>query len=202
MLTITISTRAAALLLIAAAAAVALYATDALGSGDVPDEVLQGDINCDGAVDFQDGLGALQHEAGLPVDQNEPCFAPGSVAAIPGPPGPQGEHGVTGPPGPQGDQGAPGLSLWATVLGDGSLLGGTATGSIRTETGEFHVTFAEDVSDCAATASPGQGPPGATVFPLSIASIFRGTNDNTIRVLIHSPTGDRLPSAFNLIVAC
>ena len=101
MLTITISARAAALLL-AAAAFLTLYATDALGSGDVPQEVLQGDINCDGVVDFQDGLGALQYEAGLPVDQNEPCFAPGSVAAIPGPQGPADRRGSRGCRDPKG----------------------------------------------------------------------------------------------------
>jgi hypothetical protein len=117
MITITISARAAALLL-AAAALLTLYATDALGSGDVPDEVLQGDINCDGLVDFQDGLGALRHEAGLPVPQNEPCFAPGSVAAIPGPQGPEGPPGPQGPEGsegPQGPAGNPGISGYELV---------------------------------------------------------------------------------------
>jgi hypothetical protein len=122
MLTITISARTGALLIIAAAATLlSLYATDARGSGGVPDQVILGDINCDGLVDEQDALGALLYTQDLPVDQNEPCFAPASVAAIPGPQGPAGTQGE------QGDPGTPGVS-GLEVVEESFNTSGTATG--------------------------------------------------------------------------
>ena len=183
MLTITISARAAALLL-AAAALLTLYATDALGSGDAPDEVLQGDINCDGLVDFRDGLGALQYEAGLPVDQNEPCFAPGSVAAIPGP------------------QGEPGVSLYALVNSAGTLISGTAVSATSPSTGEYEVTFTEDVSGCAAAASSGSvGSASGTTSTTAVASLNK-SGANTVVVFFVNLQATPIATSFHLIVAC
>ena len=210
MLTITISTRAAALLAAAALAAIALalYATDAFGSGDVPQEVLQGDINCDGVVDFQDGLGALRHEAGLDVDQNEPCFAPGSVAAIPGPAGPQGEQGLPGPAGPAGP---PGPTLYAVVNSDGDLQLGSAI-SATTATGGFGtfylVTFDRDVTTCAATAANGMAAgsenQGGIQLNAVLHAIGTGSPDpSQVTVAFRDvDSGNFVETGFHLIVAC
>ena len=64
-----------------------------------PEEIIQGDVDCDGDVDPVDSLKELRHDAGLPVAQNDPCPDIGTTAAIPGPPGP------AGPPGPPGISG-------------------------------------------------------------------------------------------------
>ena len=198
MLTITISARAAALLL-SAAALLPLYATDALGSGDVPDEVLQGDINCDGLVDFQDGLGALRYEAGLPVDQNEPCFAPGSVAAIPGPPGPQG---------PVGTQGPPGVNLYANVTIDGAVRHGNAVDATRISTGGYVVTFPQDVTTCAPIVTVGGAHPtnavsAAFTFGTAHVNSF-GAEPEEVSVSLFTRNDDTSPvdSEFHLIVVC
>ena len=215
MLTITISARAAALLL-AATALLALYATDALGSGDLPDEVLQGDINCDGLVDFQDGLGALRHEAGLPVDQNEPCFAPGSVAAIPGPQGPQGEQGlpgaqgfqgppgpqgVQGPPGPQGVQGPPGITYFAAVTASGFLAYGAADLALRQGVGLYTVTFESDITSCAFVAGPGLVSNVGPANHNATIGAYVGDNDNVVNVRPRA-SGAAVDTSFHLIVAC
>jgi hypothetical protein len=51
------------------------------------EEVIQGDVDCDGDVDSVDALGGLRHIADLSVSQSEPCPDIGTTAAIPGPPG-------------------------------------------------------------------------------------------------------------------
>jgi hypothetical protein len=70
--------------------------------------ILLGDVNCDGAVDAKDALADLRFVGGLEVDQTEPCPDIGTLAAIPGPQGPQGEQGPPGPQGSPGEQGSPG----------------------------------------------------------------------------------------------
>ena len=52
-----------------------------------PEEMIQGDVDCDGDVDAVDALKGLRHVASLPVTQNDPCPDVGTTAAIPGPPG-------------------------------------------------------------------------------------------------------------------
>ena len=69
-----------------------------------PEEIIQGDVDCDGDVDAVDALKELRHVAALPVAQNDPCPDVGTAAAIPGP---------TGPPGPPGP---PGISGYEGVL--------------------------------------------------------------------------------------
>jgi hypothetical protein len=58
-----------------------------------PAEIIQGDVDCSGAVDAVDALKDLQHVAALAVEQNDPCPDVGTAAAIPGPPGPPGISG-------------------------------------------------------------------------------------------------------------
>ena len=57
------------------------------------EEIIQGDVDCDGDVDTVDALQELRHVAALPAAQNDPCPGIGTTAAIPGPPGPPGVSG-------------------------------------------------------------------------------------------------------------
>ena len=96
-------------------------AEGAIGPGGI-ESILQGDINCDGVVDGHDTLGGLRFLGGLDVQQTEPCPDIGTLAAIPGPAGPQGEPGPPGPTGLQGEQGPagpPGLSDFERVISVG-----------------------------------------------------------------------------------
>jgi hypothetical protein len=46
--------------------------------------ILQGDIDCDGLVNPVDALKDLRYDAGLSIDQNEPCPDVGSVLGVGG----------------------------------------------------------------------------------------------------------------------
>ena len=202
MLTITISARAVVLAaLFALAGLSAVYATDALGSGDNPDSILQGDINCDGVVDAHDALGDLFYVGGLELDQNEPCPDIGTLAAIPGPQGPQGDQG---PPGPAGE---PGITLFASVYSDGTVAFGNATGAERIDAGVYSVSFAQDVSQCAAVASSGLRPdePGPLFRADATVSTgsFSTSEDNEVIVGVYVDSlGMTVDGSFFLIVAC
>jgi len=199
MLSIALSTRAVAIvtLAIALTAALALLASDAFGSADTPDQVVLGDINCDGLVDQIDALGALRYKLGFEVEQQQPCFDVGSVAAIPGP------SGIPGPRGPAA------ISLFANVLADGSLLGGSATGAVRISAGRYTVTFDTDVSHCAPIANAGITGSLGTFGSLAVAKTFVGGvsfDANQVSVTFHQPTAagdpDPMDNDFHLIVAC
>ena len=60
------------------------------------EEIIQGDVDCDGDVDAVDALQDLRHVALLPVTQDDSCPEIGTTAAIPGPPGPPGPPGISG----------------------------------------------------------------------------------------------------------
>ena len=202
MLTITVSARAAALTLIGSAALLAagLYAPGVLGSGAVPDQVYQGDINCDEVVDQFDALGVLQYVAGLDVDQQEPCFGPGSIAAIPGPQGPKGDQGD---PGPEN-------VLHASINADGDIQAGDALGSAIDQFGQYRVTFGRDITSCAATVAPGSSFGGPNPIGFSTVALVHvvhagQSNDETVVVAFRDQT-EALPTFvqtdFHLIVAC
>jgi hypothetical protein len=57
------------------------------------EELLQGDVDCDGDVDAVDALNDLRFVAALGVDGVEGCPSIGEVAVIQGPPGPPGPAG-------------------------------------------------------------------------------------------------------------
>ena len=70
-----------------------LGATAASSEGEPagePEEIIQGDADCDGDVDAVDALKDLEYVAALAVAQNDSCPAVGTAAAIQGPPGPPG----------------------------------------------------------------------------------------------------------------
>ena len=83
----------------------ALAVSAASGADEAPDEIIQGDLNCDGSVNATDTLVSLRHAGGLAVEQTEPCPDVGTLAAIPGPEGPEGPQGPAGPAGPAGISG-------------------------------------------------------------------------------------------------
>ena len=58
--------------------------------------LIQGDVDCGTNVTPVDSLKVLRHDAGLSVQQDEPCPDIGTLAAIPGPAGPQGPEGAPG----------------------------------------------------------------------------------------------------------
>jgi hypothetical protein len=170
-----------------------------MGSSDVPDQVVQGDINCDGIVDAQDALGALRHAGGLPVDQQQPCFAPGAIAAIPGP---------SGVPGPSGAPGPAGINLFANISASGAVLSGSATGATVIGEGGYLVTFDRDVSSCAALAVAGPTGQGDAATDNAVASVAVGVQDRPpqeVNVFFSVPSNPQLEGRFtdfHLIVAC
>jgi hypothetical protein len=196
---ITISTRLIALITIPLAVALAFWASDALGSSDTPDEVVLGDINCDGLVNERDALGALRHTLGFEVAQEDPCFEVGSVAAIPGP---SGQPGPSGAPGPSGVPGPAGITLFANVTGDGTLEDGNATDVTRTFEGVYVVEFAQNVNHCAATANVGATEDGL-FWPTAIAAVNVAPNaNNVVRVGFQSSDAMGHDTDFHLIVVC
>lgn len=72
-----------------------------------------------------------------------------------GPQGPAGPQGAQGIQGVKGDPGAPATRLWARVLGNGTLNGGSGVTNVaRTAAGRYTITFNQDVSACAWVAMP------------------------------------------------
>lgn len=84
-------------------------------------------------------------------------FKPGQLRGGPAgsgrAPGPQGPAGPQGAPGPQG---ASATNLFAVVNDDGTVASSSGvTGVSNSNAGFYQVTFARDVSGCAATTTPG-----------------------------------------------
>jgi hypothetical protein len=182
MLTITITPRATLLTALLAFGVIsAFFATEASGTGDAPSEVVQGDINCDNVVDAEDALGALRHTAGLPVDQNDPCFAPGDVAAIPGPPG---------------------ITQFAHVSSGAEVEAGTATDAELSTTGLYYVTFPVQVTSCVAVANPGPFGDGSYRPRASAVVSIPSSVSNTISVEFYVPDGSTADTDFHVILVC
>jgi hypothetical protein len=165
-----------------------------VGPGGVT-SVLQGDINCDGVVNAQDALGDLRYVGGLEVQQTEPCPDVGTLAAIPGPAGPQGEQGLPG------EQGPPGLTLFAHVNGDGVLEAGTAVSASKDGTGQFVVTFGQSILECVAVATVGRLGSGSFLIDEHVSASIPGPTDQDVfvRAFAGSAPSD---TDFHLIVAC
>ena len=84
-----------------------IEAEGAISPGGV-EGLIQGDVDCGKNVSPVDSLKVLRHDAGLSVQQDEPCPDIGTV--IPAGEGPPGPQGPAGPQGEQGPQGAPGIT--------------------------------------------------------------------------------------------
>jgi len=110
-----------------------------------------------------------------------------------------GPTGVTGPSGPTGPAG---LSLFAVVNADGTLVHGTATGAAKNVSGDYTVTFGQDVSACAATADPGSFPGSAiSTEATAVVEVGSPSSDKVTVELIADPIG-LVSTPFFLIVAC
>ncbi len=96
-------------------------------------------------------------------------------------------------------------ALFANVKQDGSLLSGTALAAVRRGTGDYRVTFGQDVRNCAAVATSGPSPG----FELAVLSVFGFTqvgvslSPNEVEVRLFESTGSiNVDTSFHLIVSC
>jgi hypothetical protein len=131
-----------------------------------------------------------------------------------GPAGPKGEKGDKGDAGPAGPQGVPGpagpagsgSTFIANVSESGTLFpGGDAVTAVRTAQGEYVVTFATDVSQCASTGSAGTNGFGTTQLNGVLTTQHSATTPTVVNVSIVDANNTPLEfadSSFHLIVAC
>jgi hypothetical protein len=104
-----------------------------------------------------------QHGApGLPGPKGDagPAGPKGDTGAT-GATGDAGSQGPAGPPGPQGSAGPAGPAgagaLWALVRSDGQVqAGSTGVTATQIKTGEYRITFPQDVSHCGLSLSASQ----------------------------------------------
>jgi hypothetical protein len=106
-----------------------------------------------------------------------------------------------------GPTGAAGLSLFANIDEDGTLLSGTATGATKIGTGHYIVTFGRDVTACAPVATSGKVPGSDDGIPLATFLLHNDdtANPNDVEVYLIVPyqgTALSASAAFHLVVAC
>jgi hypothetical protein len=118
--------------------------------------------------------------------------------------GPTGAKGPTGARGPTGPTGPSGISLFADVNSNGTLVHGTATSALRLATGVYRLTFGRAVDTCAAVGNAG----GFQGFDSSVTGAVANAETNTSTTLnVNMETwagGVPTPvdTAFRLVVAC
>jgi hypothetical protein len=125
-----------------------------------------------------------------------------------GPPGPPGATGATGPAGPAGTPGT-GVSLWAVVPTAGDVLTRSkgALGVTRPGTGNYVVTFNQDVSNCAYLANAQSDGAATTFSPLrrgSAEAVQVDGEPTQVRVLITTSDSSQTTANrdFTLVVTC
>jgi hypothetical protein len=134
-------------------------------------------------------------ELALNWNQTGPTGATGATGA-------NGATGAAGATGATGATGPAGLSLFAVVNSDGTLVHGTATGAVKNVTGDYTVTFGQDVSSCAATANPGSFPgSGISAESSALVEIGFPSSDQVTVELLEAPIG-LVSTPFFLTVAC
>ena len=115
-----------------------------------------------------------------------------------GPVGPEGTPGPVGPVGPVGPSGGAALSRWAVVSSGGTLIRGSGVTN-ATAIGEilavYHVTFADDVSECAYVASLDTSPGFASTAAL-------GSDPRIVVVRTFDADGISSFLPFHLVLAC
>ena len=117
--------------------------------------------------------------------------------------GPQGPTGPAGPAGPQGEQGPAGAALFANVTLAGVLTNGTAVSASRLSTGLYAVTFAQDVGQCTAVATPGSTGAGVSLLD-AWPNTAVNTSSTTVQIRFNRPGAPVTPvdTDFHLIVVC
>jgi hypothetical protein len=124
------------------------------------------------------------------------------------PPGPAGPAGPAGPTGPKGDTGATGPSgadatnLWAVVLSNGTLSRGQgASSSSRLTTGQYEVTFGQNISGCSFQGTLGQPGDGFAGFGEISLAVLSGTT-NAVFIGTADSAGAFADRGFHLAVFC
>jgi hypothetical protein len=131
----------------------------------------------------------------LPIDFKTPPKGPR------GPAGPAGPAGSAGPAGPAGPAGASATALWAVVDIAGALARNKGVASSqKLGTGDYLVTFNQDVSGCSYVASIG-GPTTSNV-PGEISPAQRTGVAAAVEVETYSSAGANADRAFYLAVFC
>ena len=132
-------------------------------------------------------------------------FKPGQLPQ--GPRGADGAPGKDGLPGKDGKDGKDGTRLWAVVTAAGSLsrsglAGISAAHQGASGSGSYHVTFPQDVSQCAWIAGIGSPVPGTQSGTVEVEGVAGQPNQvfvGTFRAPGDPPGDDR---AFHLAVFC
>jgi hypothetical protein len=159
------------------------------------------------------GGSALAAGGGLHGARSEakPALAPAACHCRRGPRGPrglrgpEGAQGSQGATGPQGPAGASTPIIYAVVDADGTLAHGTALSISHTVSGEYTVTFGQNVDNCAVVAAPGaHRTTGQPAIPAGFANASTEGNTVTVITRVVSPPGIMQPTdrSFHLIVMC
>ena len=123
-------------------------------------------------------------------------FKPGQIPA-----GARGPAGAAGPAGPAGAAGAAATALWAQLDAAGSLVRNKgAASSQKLGTGDYLVTFNQDVTGCTYQATLGGPTTGLTSGEVSAAQ--RTAIAAGVRVFTLSSAGANADKAFSLAVFC
>src|SRR5262245_46661639 len=134
----------------------------------------------------------------LPIDFKTPPKGPRGPA---GPAGPAGSAGAAGPAGPAGPAGAAATAPWASVDAAGSLVRNKGVASAqKLGTGDYLVTFNQDVTGCVYQATIGG--PTTGLFPGQITAAQRVNIAAGVRVITQTSAGVQADIPFFLSVFC
>lgn len=127
-------------------------------------------------------------------------FKPGQlkegVQGIQGLKGDKGEPGDDGADGTNGTDGTDATALWAVINSNGTTIRGShITSSAFLTTGQYEVTFDQDVSECAFVVTPFETPNGQAIAG-------HPANANAVFVRTSSSAGSDQSMPFTLAVFC
>ena len=151
-------------------------------------------------------VGTLQviNKSLLPIDFKTPPKGPRGLrgpAGIPGPAGPSGPAGAKGDTGAKGENGASATALWAVVDPGGALARNKgAASSQKLGTGDYLVTFNQDITGCSYVASIG-GPTTQNVTGEASPAQRTGVAQ-AVEVETYTSAGANSDRGFNLAVFC
>jgi hypothetical protein len=128
------------------------------------------------------------------------------ATGVAGPQGPTGAPGPTGTAGSPGGQGPPATALWANVTSTGTLATSSGvTGIVSSyplSTASYEITFNQNVSQCAHTATLSTLAYGANE-PGQIALANPGNrNPNAVEVFTYNASGASQYRSFSIAVFC
>ena len=151
----------------------------------------------------RNSVGSLQviDHSLLAKDFKTPPKGPRGLAGPAGPAGPAGAQGPAGPAGASGPKGDSATALWAVVDSAGALSRNKGVGSSqRLGTGDYLVTFNQDITGCSYVASLGGPTTSNTSGEVSPAQ--RTGVAAAVEVETYSSAGASADRAFYLAVFC